>query len=375
MTGTSYLRKSYFTGKYIQGNGAIQELPALIDLYGGKAFLLVTPSMLGLVKARGWDQRYTVRVFSGPCSWPEIQALIEEAGQKAHTVIVGLGGGKVVDTAKVVGDKLGLHIIVAPSVAASSAAFSACSVLYSAAGAAESVYYTRHSPDVLLVDNTIIIGADVRYFVAGMADALSTYFEGQACLRSGSPSSLGGKQTFCALAMGRYCYETILTYGPDAKLAYAAGVVTPAVERLIEINLLTAGIAFEGSGLAAAHAIHNGLTILPEIHRYLHGEVVAFSILAELQLGDYSPEEIAAVYAFYRQVGLPATLAGLGLADIGRERLLAVAQAAYADPYLQHEGANITAADIADAMLAADALGKRGEEKYQRSNTAKLRRK
>ncbi len=357
MANAMDLRKSYFTGKYIQGNNAIGELPGLIDLYGGKAFLLVTPSMISLAEARGWKNLYTVRAFSAHCCWQEINRLIEEVSQGGYTVIVGLGGGKVVDTAKVIGDKLDLRVIMVPSVAASSAAFSACSVIYTPEGIAESVYYEKHSPDVLLVDNEIIIGSGVRYFVAGMGDALATYFEGRACQKTGAQNSLSARQTFCALALSEYCYKSILEYGLAAKLAYEKKAVTPAVERIIEINLLAAGIAFEGSGLAAAHAIHNGLTILPEIHSCLHGEIVAFGILAELHLTDAPPGELAELYDFYKQVGLPTTFEELHLEGISREKLHDVAIAAYNDPYLHHEGNNITAGEILNAIIAADAMG------------------
>lgn len=352
------MRVSYFPGKCIQGNGVIKDLQHYIDLFGGRAFLVVTPSMEKLIRSLGLADKHKMVIFRGPCCWQEIDKLIAEAKGGDHTVVVAVGGGKVVDSAKVVADKLNLRCIMVPSVAASSAAFSGCSVMYTPENIEEGVYYEKHSPDVLMLDNEVIIGAKTRYFVAGMGDALAVLFEGRGCNKTGSQNSLHANQTFCSLAMCEYCYDALIRYGLLAKHAYDKKVVTPAVERMIEVNLLSAGIAFEGSGLAAAHAIHNGLTIIPTVREnMLHGEIVAFGVLAELHLTNAEPEEMAEVYNFCEELGLPTTFADLGIADVSRETLMEVAEFTNDDPYLHHDGPNILAKDIMAALVAADAMG------------------
>lgn len=86
----------------------------------------------------------------------------------------------------------------------------------------------------------------------------------------------GGQSTEAALSLARLCYDTLLAEGEKARLAAQAGVVTEALERIIEANTYLSGIGFESSGPAAAHAIHNGFTILEECHHLYHGEKVAF---------------------------------------------------------------------------------------------------
>ena len=83
-----------------------------------------------------------------------------------------------------------------------------------------------------------------------------------------------------AYALARLCYDTLLNYGTAAKLACEAGVVTPALEHIVEANTLLSGLGFESGGLSGAHAIHNGLTIVPETHHFWHGEKVAIGTLA-----------------------------------------------------------------------------------------------
>jgi glycerol dehydrogenase len=108
--------------------------------------------------------------------------------------------------------------------------------------------------------------------------------------------------------------------------------VTPALERIIEANTLLSGLGFESSGLAAAHSIHNGLTALAPTHAYYHGEKVAIGTLAGLHLADASPQDIETAYRFCEDVGLPTTLADIGLAGVSREDLLLAAQRACAPP-------------------------------------------
>lgn len=128
-----------------------------------------------------------------------------------------------------------------------------------------------------------------------------------------------------AFELARFCYTTLMRYGRLAKLACEQHQVTPALEHVIEANTLLSGLGFESGGLAAAHAIHNGLTVLPATHKYWHGEKVAFGTLAMLMLTDRAPELIEEVYQFCEDIGLPTTLADIGLAGVSDDELLAVA--------------------------------------------------
>ena len=134
--------------------------------------------------------------------------------------------------------------------------------------------------------------------------------------------------------------------------------MTPALDRIVEANILLSGIGFESAGLAAAHSIHNGLTTLAETHSFYHGEKVAFGVLAGLHLADASAEEAATVFSFCEEMGLPTTLADIGLGNAGRPQLLEAAEKACApDQPVHHEAGVITPGKVLDAMLAADALG------------------
>ena len=136
-------------------------------------------------------------------------------------------------------------------------------------------------------------------------------------------------------------------------------VVTPALERLVEANTLLSGLGFESSGLAAAHAVHNGLTAAAGTHPYLHGEKVAFGLLVQLVLEGAPRATMEQVLAFSTEVGLPITLAEIGLQELPADVLAQVARRATAPGETIHnEPFEVTADMVADAVLAADAMGR-----------------
>ncbi len=139
------------------------------------------------------------------------------------------------------------------------------------------------------------------------------WFEARACSRSGATTMAGGKCTQAALALAELCYNTLLEEGEKAMLAAEQHVVTPALERVVEANTYLSGVGFESGGLAAAHAIHNGMTAIPDAHHYYHGEKVAFGTLTQLVLENAPVDEIETVAALCHSVGLPITLAQLDI--------------------------------------------------------------
>lgn len=114
-------------------------------------------------------------------------------------------------------------------------------------------------------------------------------------------------------------------------LAAEQHVVTPALERVVEANTYLSGVGFESGGLAAAHAIHNGMTAIPDAHHYYHGEKVAFGTLTQLVLENAPVDEIETVAALCHSVGLPITTAQLDIKGDIPTKMRLVAEAACAE--------------------------------------------
>ena len=233
------------------------------------------------------------------------------------------------------------------------------SVIYSETGVFERYLFLNSNPDLVLVDTDMIAAAPSRLLVSGMGDALATYFEARAVAASGALSCAGGKPTKGALALAKLCYETLLEDGVKAKLAVEAGACTQAVENIIEANTYLSGIGFESGGLAGAHAIHNGLTVIKDCHHLYHGEKVAFGTLTQLVLENAGQKLLEEVIGFCMDVGLPTTFAELGMARPDKDLLMeAAVRACSPDDTLVNMPFEVTPEMVYAAMVGADALGR-----------------
>ncbi|MEI6306785.1 MAG: glycerol dehydrogenase, partial [Deltaproteobacteria bacterium] len=350
-------------GQYHQGQGILHELPEITGLFGSNAIILASPSVKEkILPVFGTDAitaQIPVELFRGECCEDELNRLADIIRRDRIDVIVGMGGGKVIDTAKIAADRAGIAVIIVPTIASTDAPCSGCAVTYTQNGVFETVHYQKMNPSIVLVDMNVITHAPPRFLVAGMGDALATWFEARSCDRTQSMNSCGGLSLMTGLHLARLCYDTLLDHGVSARIANEERIVTPALNYIVEANILLSGIGFESSGLAAAHSIHNGLTALKETHSFYHGEKVAFGVLSGLHLTAALPEEVERVYSFCESVGLPTTFADIGLQDTERVMLMNAAEkACAADQPIHNEAGDITPEKVLHAMIMADALGR-----------------
>lgn len=349
--------------RYIQGKGEMENLCTYAENYGTNLFVLTSPSGRKRVEpfiAKGQkDAKITYEAFNGECCMTEINRVMDMCEKAGSEVIVGIGGGKIHDTAKVVAYYMKKPVIIVPTIASTDAPCSALSVIYTDDGVFEKYLFLPASPNMVLVDTDIVSKAPERLLVAGMGDALATYFEARACQQSDASNCVGGKITRAAMALAELCYETLIDEGIDAKLAVRENICTKAVEHIIEANTYLSGIGFESGGLAGAHAIHNGLTAIPETHELYHGEKVAFGTLVQLVLEGADQDEIQEVLGFCQEAELPTTLADLGIKEVKEEQIMEVARLACSpDDTLGNMPFEVTPEDVYAAIIAADALGR-----------------
>lgn len=362
--------------RYIQGAGAINEIGEQVARIGTSAFAIGGKTALSVcadsiaASLREKAVAFRQELFGGVSSRKEITRLAELAAAQGANVIIAVGGGASIDAAKAVSHQMNLPVIVVPTTVATDAPGSALSVVYSEAGVFENYLYLRRNPDCVLVDTTIIANSPAKFLVAGMGDALGTCREAETCFRSGSANSFSGGQTptLAVQALARLCYATLLESGLQAKLAVERQLVTPAVEAIVEANTLISGLCSENARHAGAHSIHNGLTTLPATRSKLHGEKVAFGVLAQLVLEGRPLRDIREVQAFCHLVGLPICLAELNLGTPSAAEIRQVAEVAVAEGETIHNSSFAVTAEMVEAAIwMADALG----TEYQKSSSPK----
>lgn len=370
------MRKAFISpSKYVQGEDELLNLGYFVKSFGTSALLIAHPDDVERVKeklektAEKFQITFVESGFKGECSREEVARLQKIAKENGCDCTIGLGGGKAIDTAKCVA--MGEALIICPTIAATDAPTSHSAVLYTPDGAFDDYAYFKQSPSVVLIDTTVIANAPTRFLVSGMGDALSTYFEARATARSYSNVNAGlpcgvregvcgeAKGTNTALALAELCYQTLLRDGQKAKAACDANQVTPALENIVEANILLSGLGFESGGLAGAHAVHDGLTILEEAHHYFHGEKVSFGTIVQLVLENAPTEELNQVFEFCTSIGLPICLEDIGVQSITNEQLMEVAEKACIEEESIHSMPfPVTAESVAAAIITADSLGR-----------------
>ena len=195
----------------------------------GPALIVASGSprrLLGEVWARslgGADIELAVHAFGGECTQGEVDAIVGAAKALDARVIVGAGGGKVLDAARAAAASLDLPVVNCPTTASSDAPCSALSVLYADDGAFDRYLFYRRNPDLVLVDTAVVARAPVRLLVAGMGDALATWFEARTVIEAHAPNQLHGATTMTAGALARLCFDTLLADGPAARAMRCAG--------------------------------------------------------------------------------------------------------------------------------------------------------
>ena len=351
--------------KYVQGAGEMNRLYDYAKNYGKKALVLITASGYKRIgetvesSFKGQDFELVFDYFNGECSKNEINRLVKIVSEKGCDVVIGIGGGKILDTSKAVAHLCKTPVLICPTIASTDAPCSALSVIYTDDGVFEEYFFLPANPNMVLMDTDIITKSPARLTVSGMGDALATYFEARAVQAKDAGTCAGGKVTCAAMALAKLCFDTLMEEGVKAKVALEAGACTEAVERVIEANTLLSGIGFESGGLAGAHAIHNGLTVLEECHHMYHGEKVAFGTITQLVLENVPGEELESIMEFCIELGLPVTFEQLGIKDATDEKLMAVAKAACAEGDTIHNMPfEVTPEKVCAALKAADAYGR-----------------
>ena len=306
-------------GRYVQGPGAISRLGEYLAPIGSTPLLVADDVVWGFV---GHDVESSLAAaglpvrrehFNGIPSSGEIDRLVSVIAEAGADVVVAIGGGSTIDAVKSAGFLAGIRWVTVPSVASTDAPTSALAVVYTEDGAFEEYRFFPRNPDLVLVDSQLVANAPAAFLAAGVGDALATWLEARATSRSNAHTMAGGLPTETGTALARLSWDVLWENALPALDAVRDHVVTPAVERVIEANTLLSGLGFESGGLAAAHAIHNGLTAAPQTHGLAHGQKVNIGSITQLVLEGAPTSDIRDFIEFTTRVGLPTTLTEIGL--------------------------------------------------------------
>lgn len=357
--------------RYIQAPGALDHLGRYVSLVPShRAAVLISEgghrrfgSRIGESLRQGGVEAVTVP-FGGECSVAEVGRVAAELEGQAGNgdgvdAVIAVGGGKCLDAGKCVAHRLSVPVVSCPTIASTDAPCSAVSVMYNEAGVLEGVEHFPSNPAIVVVDTQVVADAPERFLVAGIGDALATWYEARTCLRNPAARSfVGGRITIAAAALAELCANTVREHGEAAIASVRDGVIDEAVERVVEANTLLSGVGFESGGLATTHCIASALTFLPQAHHdALHGELVAIGILTQLALEDdfKGAREVA---EFLAGIGLPVHLGQISIdLDGDADGLRTAMEVAASFPFVANEPFEVTPESLFEALSRANELG------------------
>lgn len=365
--------------RYIQGAGVLQHtghyIRSLMNV--SRAAILASKRGLRTQGAQVADSLQSSGIssvnaqFNGECCAPEIDAQVTALKGEDLDCLIAVGGGKVADAGKCIAYRLGIPVVIVPTLAATDAPCSALSLVYTPAGTTDHVEFFPQNPEMIVVDTDVIANASERFLVAGMGDAMATWYEAKVCLNNpAARNMLGTLPTLASCAIGEICAHTLFDYGEAAATSVQENRNNDAVDKVVEANTLLSGLGFESGGLALAHAIAVAYPEIEVVHKnYLHGEMVAMGTMAQLAMEQSDDAERVA--RFFARVGLPIHLGQVSLAADNYEALDTLVEAALARPIAHNMPMPVTHASIRDAIDKANQLGlavaeEVGDEAYRR---------
>ena len=357
--------------RYYQGAGLLDELPRYTARYGDKVLAIIDPFLLDAVSARlneaykssGTEARSVP--FVKEVTSERFRKMFEENADFGPGVVVGIGGGKTLDTAKGVASLSNAGCVIVPSSASTDAPITAHSMMYQEDGTPLSPLHYDKNPDIILVDSRLIADAPPRLLAAGIGDALSTAFEARACVRSDKPCMLDSKTgggyaaTRLGIMAGEACLSILLSDGRKAMAAAERHVISKAFENVLEANILLSGLGVLDVGCAAAHAFAEMVAAFPEADKKtMHGEKVGFGVLCQLALENEPLSYFHEIMEFCADVGLPVTLEDLFINNSKENVRLLADYCIKIESLWEGEPFHVTADDLEAAIAVTDEFGK-----------------
>ena len=295
----------------------IENAGVLLAPLGKKAFIIAGVTAFEkagekLAKAlNDAGTEYKTEIWKGYPTQTQAEAYGKLASEYGADYIIGVGGGRILDLAKAASEKAGLDVVTVPTISATCAAWSTLSVLYTDEGKQDIYFFRKRSPILIIVDKKLLLEAPERYIISGAADSIAKWYE--------LNTNFNANKNDFALRLQLAVSKVILDLNENEYInAYIKGSLTQEIlENTIDSNILLAGLAGSIEGKVPygglAHHFYNQSTQIDNPNKRLHGEVVIFGLNVQFAAEGRADDEIRAYLQRLKKLGLPVTLADLGL--------------------------------------------------------------
>jgi glycerol dehydrogenase len=350
---------------YIQEPQILQQSGEWLGKFGKRLFIIAGKTAWNIAGPQLEESlktaalHYELSYFNGECTYEETERLLGLLPEGID-LIVAIGGGQCMDAAKIVAHRTGLKIATVPTLASTCASTTPLSIIYKPGHEYLAIEYFDFCPMITLVDPQIIAEAPYRYLIAGIGDTLAKWYEAYPI----NAGKFQNAKTRLGLKTAELARDLLMEFSEQAIAECKEGQAGDAIRQIIDTNILLAGLVggighqtCRGSG---AHAFHNGMTCIDEIHGTYHGELVAFGIVCQLMLENKPEEQVVELMRFYRSIGLPVSLFDMGVTEV-RDHEIRLSSVRACDPSetIHYLPFPINEASIQAAIYAAHELGEK----------------
>ena len=307
-------------GRYIQGVGYIKKCGAEILRLGTSPVIIGDTTSLEITRDKitesisGICKKYRFTVHNGTCNEENAREIAENAKKEGYDVIVGVGGGVIMDFAKLCAYFAALPIVNIPTSSATCAAYAPLSVRYTADGRTVGARHYETEVDAVICDSEIIAAQPTRLLLSGAFDAMAKYLEIKQ--RFTEESALGLSYAF---AMARHSYDVITKTIEKCIKDIKDGNIGFDVENLIFTAIAAtgaiSGIARGSNQCALAHKFYEAVRFLYQDNAapYLHGEIVGIGLLLQNYFNG-EKENNDSLLAVMKKHNMPYRITDIGIA-------------------------------------------------------------
>ena len=310
------MEKTLFPG-YTIGPDAYDDIAAVCPAYGKTAAVIGGKRALAAAgdaiirAAKDAGMEIIGPIWYGGEASRENMDMLRPQIEKAD-MIFAVGGGKAIDTCKVLAHETNRPFFTFPTIASTCASCTSLGIVYHPDGSLREYSFSKIPPNHIFINTQVIADAPDIYLWAGMGDTMAKHYECTISCRNDVPTHSDAM----GIALSSMCAEPIVRWGEQAMADCEAHRVTPELTEIIEAIIISTGFVSNFVQVdyttGMAHAMYNGFTVLPstEENHHLHGEVVSYGILVMLTV-DKQYAERDKLMAFSKSIGLPTRLADI----------------------------------------------------------------
>lgn len=346
-------------GQFLSESGALKYLDQKLAVFKNPMIITGEQSYAAFMKHYPGSLSLPIFKYDGTASNEDMARLADL--MKEADCLVGIGGGRVLDTTKGTADILAIEHITVPTVLGTCAAYTPLSAVYHPDRTFKAVDYYEKAPLLCLMDLNLLIESPQKYFIGGIGDTLAKWYEAEGITRHVQGELPAMVQV--GMNTAKVTQELLLADSKEALSSMNRGEVTDAFTRVAEAVVAIAGsvggFAGEYGRMAGAHAVHNGMSLVPETQAYEHGVKVAYGVLVQLWAsGDQ--DEVHRLLPFYKENDFPHRLADFGVNEKIQEKAKQIAAFAASNAETFHLAVpNVTTEDVYQAMEDVEYLSEK----------------